>query len=793
VGNSERGMRAPDLGIGTAEESDHFLSAEAEAAVDRDAAHPTGPVAAFEERSGWDRTFGLAARRTFTTPGRLVLMAAVVAFLVVLGLNQDQLNGVVLGIGSGALIAGLALSIVVTYRGSGVVNFAAGAVAMYAGYVFHGLQNGGQFIIIPLPNPFAPVEGIAHDLGDRSLRLPHWPTFASVGGHWGLWPALLMSVFLAMIVGLLIHLCIFWPLRHAPALAKVVASIGLLIAIQSIIVLRFTATALSFNALLPSNGIHLPDNIILPANEPILLGIVVAVAIALAATYRYTKFGLRTRAAAENEKGAVLRGFSPDTLAGTNWMLSTALAAVIGILAASIDQSLDPTTITLLVIPAIAAALLGKFTSVSLTVVAALAIGFIQAWIDVLSTQRWFPQVNGQALPGLEELVPVLAIVGVLWFRGKHLPARGSLETTRLPYAPKPAWVYPWAAIGLVAGVVSLLTLGPSWRGAIINSIVGVVMCLSLVTLTGYVGQISLAQMAFAGTAGFFLSRLAVTYGVAFPWAPLIAIFGATIVGMVVAIPALRVRGVNLAAVTLAAGMAIEALVFDNPWFSTANGASGIPSPHLFGLRFGPTDPTVWSLVGYHGDGKQPDPWFGVFCLVVLIAIALCVAALRQSKLGRRMLAVRANERAAAATGVNVTAVKLSAFAIASLIAGIGGVLAAYNLASATDAYYGGIASLLILAYAYLGGISSISGSMVGGLLAANGIGFTIMSEWFGVSLLYSSLVGGVGLVLTAILNPEGIAGANRILYQKLRAKVKESRVHGPDSALVPFSDATSR
>ena len=416
-------MTAPG-GTGTTEVDDVALSAEAEAALDRDASHPTDVVVAFEERSGWDRLLGLGSPGSLLTPWRLVLLVLAIGFILLLAFNQDQLDGVALGIGSGALIAGLALSIVVTYRGSGVVNFAAGAIAMYAGYVFNGLRNGGQFIIIPLPNPFAPIEGIAHDLGDHSLRLPHWPVFASVGGHWGLWPALLMTLFLSAVVGLLIHVCIFMPLRHAPALAKVVASIGLLIVIQSIIVLRFTATAQNFNALLPSTGWHLPDNVTLPADEPILLGIVIVIAFALFATYRWTKFGLRTRAAAENEKGAVLRGFSPDALAGTNWMLSTALAAGIGILAASIDQSLDPTTITLLVIPAIAAALLGKFTSVSLTVVAGLAIGFIQAWIEVLSTQSWFPQVNGQALPGFQQIVPVLVIVGVLWFRGKHLPAR---------------------------------------------------------------------------------------------------------------------------------------------------------------------------------------------------------------------------------------------------------------------------------------------------------------------------------------------------------------------------------
>ena len=749
------------------------LSSEAERALDRDAREPTELGEEFDHRSRLDRLIGAQRRQSFTI-GRAVFIAVAIALIVLIVTNQDQLDGVALGLGSGALIAGLALSIVVTYRGSGVVNFSSGAIAMYSGYVFWGLRNTGKFSIIPLPNPFAPVEGLGHDLGFHSLRLPHWPTFVSVGGHWSFWPALLATLGLAMLVGLLMHLCIFRPIRYAPALAKVVVTIGLLITLQSIIVLRYTANAQAFNSFLPSWAIHLPDNIFIPVDQIILLGSVLIVAIALIAIYRWSKFGLRTRAAAENEKGAILRGFSPDMLAGANWVLATALAALIGILAASIDQSLDPATITFLVVPAIAAALLGKFSSVGFTIVAGLGIGIIQAWVQVLTVERWFPQVNGQAIPGFGQLVPVIVIIGVLWFRGRDLPARGILESTRLPRAPKPKGVIPIAGIALVAGTFLLLVLGPNWRLAIINSLIGSIMCLSLVTLTGYVGQISLAQMAIAGAAGFFLSKLAETFAIGFPWAPMIAIFGATLVGLIVAVPALRVRGVNLAAATLAAGVAIENLVFDNPWFETQTGASNVPSPHLFGIRFGPTDPTAFAAIGYHGDGKQPDPWFGIFCLIVLLLIALTVAGLRRSRLGRRMLAVRANERAAAGTGVNVTAVKLFAFAIASLIAGIGGTLAAYSLASASDAYFGGIASLLILAYAYLGGISTISGAMVGGILAAGGIGFTISSEWLGVSLSYSSLVGGIGLVITAILNPEGIAGANRLMYEHVKSVYRE-------------------
>jgi branched-chain amino acid transport system permease protein len=716
-------------------------------------------------------------RRPSAVVGKAISVAIVAFLIVIIVLHQNQLDGTILGLGSGALIAGLALSIVVTYRGSGVVNFASGAVAMFSGYVFWGLRTSGRFLIIPLPNPFAPIQGIAHKLGYKSFRLPHWPTFVSLGGHWGVVPAFVVTLAMAMVVGLLMHLFIFRRIRYAPALAKVVVAIGLLITLQAIIVLRYTSTTQSFPTFLPSAAIRFPDGITVPTNEIIVLGIVLALAVALFAVYRWTTFGLRTRAAAENEKGAILRGYSPDALAGINWAIATGLAALIGILASSLDQSLDPNTLTLLVVPAIAAAMLGKFSSVSLTVTAGLGIGAVEAWIQALQTENWFPKINYQAFPGFEQLVPLLVIAGVLWFRARSLPTRGNLESTRLPRAPKPKHVYPIAAVGLIVGTVCLLTLAPAWRLSITNSIVGAVMCLSLVVVTGYVGQISLAQMALAGAAAFLLSKLAEAYHIGFPWAPLIAIAGALITGLLVSVPALRIRGVNLAAVTLAAGVAVENLVFFNPWFQSTSGASAVPSPQMFGLRFGPVDPSTFAAIGYHGDGLQPDPWFGFFCLLVLVAVGLAVAAIRQSRLGRRMLAVRANERAAAGMGINVTAVKLSAFAIASIIAGIGGVLAAYSLGSATDAYFGGTASLLILAFAYLGGISTISGAMVGGLLAAGGIGFTISSEWLGVPLLYSTLVGGVGLVITAMLNPEGVAGANLQMYHSVKAMYHRRRV----------------
>src|SRR5206468_13002432 len=112
--------------------------------------------------------------------------------------------------------------------------------------------------------------------------------------------------------------------------------------------------------------------------------------------------GLATRAAAENEKGAVLLGFSPDLLAGANWVLSTVLAGAAGILVATVNGSIDPSTVTLLIVPALAAALLGGLTSFSVTTVAGLGIAMTQNLIQYSQRYSWYPHAGSGPLPGVK-------------------------------------------------------------------------------------------------------------------------------------------------------------------------------------------------------------------------------------------------------------------------------------------------------------------------------------------------------------------------------------------------------
>ena len=188
--------------------------------------------------------------------------------------------------------------------------------------------------------------------------------------------------------------------------------------------------------------------------------------------------------------------------------------------------------------------------------------------------------------------------------------------------------------------VVALFTLDDLWRLAIVVSMIAAIIGLSSVVLTGYLGQISLAQYAFAGLAAFTTAKLTIE-GVPFPWAPVLAVALTVLVGILVGLPALRVRGMTLAVATLGAAVAIEQLVFASP---ELNGLSGVPRPSLFGLDLG--------FLGHGRDNFRPE--FGVLVLVALVVCALGVANLRRSPTGLRWLAVRSNERAAAASGVDV-------------------------------------------------------------------------------------------------------------------------------------------
>jgi len=304
------------------------------------------------------------------------------------------------------------------------------------------------------------------------------------------------------------------------------------------------------------------------------------------------------------------------------------------------------------------------------------------------------------------------------------------------------------------------------------------IMCLSVVVITGFVGQISIVQLALAGISGFILSHLSQDHGVGFPAGMLIGAFGATVLGVGIGFSALRVRGVSLAVVTLAAAVAIEQFVFLNSTWGGGTSSSPVPEPKIGGLDLGPYD----SFRGV--DGNIPSPVFGFFVVGVAMLLGLYVANLRRSSLGQRMLAVRSNERAAAAAGVNVRNVKLAAFGISSFIAGISGALYGYEFSSVTVSRFSALTALSLIALAYVGGITMVSGAFFAGLISVEAFFPYAFEKWFGISGNWALLFAGVTLIITLIQNPDGVAGA---FYRKRQQKLRR-RAPAPRRSILALS-----
>ncbi|MRJ77326.1 ATP-binding cassette domain-containing protein [Aeromicrobium sp. SMF47] len=630
---------------------------------------------------------------------------------------SEHLVFLLLGLGNGAVYAALALALVLTYRSSGVVNFSTGAVALYVAYTYAFLRNG-EFLI--------PIPGL--------------PTTVSVGDSMGLVPAMALSLLLAAVLGALLYVLVFRPLRSAPPVAKAVASVGVMLVVQALMAMRVGTTPVSVEPILPDNSVEV-GAVRIPMDRVWFAVIIVALAMALTLAFRMTKFGLATRAAAESEKGALVTGLSPDRIAFGNWALSIAVAGLSGILIAPIVP-LIPVSYTLFIVPALAAALVGNFNAIGPAVFAGIGIGMLQSEMTNLqSSISWFPQA------GLSELIPLVMILVLLVVRGRPLPSRGAIIQQTLGRAPRPNHLLGPTLLAVAAAVLLLFLTTGSYRAAFIISLTMAIIALSQVVVTGFAGQISLVQLTLAGVAAFSLSRLGDQLDIPFPLAPLLAALIAMVIGVVLGLPALRIRGLPVAVVTLAIAVALEAFWFKNNDLNGGLDGAPIGDPTLFGWDFG------------IGAGENyPRIQFGLMCLAVLVAVALGVAKLRTSRLGASMLAVRANERSAAAAGIDVSRTKVLAFAIGAFIAGLGGALLGYAQSVASAESYSAIAGLGVFAMVYLAGITSVSGGILAGMLAGGGIIFMAAERWLHVGDYYTVL-SGVALILTVILYPEGLIG----------------------------------
>jgi sulfate-transporting ATPase len=436
-----------------------------------------------------------------------------------------------LGLGAGAAYGLAALGLVLVYRGSGVINFAHGAVGMIGTFAFYEL----------------------HDVR-------HW-SFASAAV-----PALVVCALL----GVAIQLLVMGPLQHSSGLAKLLATLGVLTTLEGLAGLRYHSGSVVVASSLPRSTVQIAGAVI-GWDRLLIFALVVVLVAILFALYRYSKFGIATAAVAENPRAAAHLGHSPTAIACANWAMGSMLAGLAGILLAPIT-GLSVAGLTLLVIPALAAAVVGRMLSFPVTLLAGVLIGVAQSEIT-----RYVSS------PGWANAVPFFVIIVMLSLRGTGLPTRGT-ESQRMP-AVGLGRIRLWLlaiALAVVIGLVQVVP--PEWVDGITVSITVAIVVLSIVVVTGYAGQVSLAQWMMAGLGAWIAAKLVTSAGFSMLAALLIAVVVMIPIGVVIGLPALRSRGDQLAIVTLGVSVAIEQLIFNSPALTGGSTGLQVGFPTVFGI-----------------------------------------------------------------------------------------------------------------------------------------------------------------------------------------------------------------
>ncbi len=628
------------------------------------------------------------------------------------------------GLGLGATYALFAQGVVLIYRGSGIVNFAQGALGMLASYLtFLTFQEGEGF---------------------------------STG------VSIVLGILAAVLVSLGFQFLVLRRLANAAPITRLISTLGLLIVVQAAVVLEFGNANHPVLPYLPHDtfdwgGVRVQEQVLY------IIGITLIITAGLWAFAKFTRIGLAITASAENERAVQTMGWSPNVLAAITWGGGGALAGLAGVLLAPLT-SLSTLTFTLIVtVTAMAAALLGGFRSFPLTLLGGLVVGIGES---VVTRYRLDVQdfLGVGTVNGLERAVPFLLILLVLVVRGRGLPLRSHV-TDRLPKLGTGRINVPGLLVATaVVGILLFGVMNDQWAAATYISLSSAVIVLSIVVLTGYAGQLSLGQWALAGLgafiAGSFVYRFDVPVELAMPLGVLLTIP----LGVLFALPALRTRGVNLAIVTLGLGFTIQAVVFTN--------GEWLGDPLDFGTKVGPT-----KVFGIAVDGAtHPHGWAAV-CLVAFVASALVVANLRRSRTGMRLIAVRTNERAAASLGISVFGAKLYAFGVAAGIAGLGGILFGFRGSVITYEQYSPFQSIFSVGWAVIGGLGYVVGAALSAPNAIGGVGTRVFEDGFSLGE-YDALIGGVIVLLIVVFHQDGLA---EVVCRWTRAAMRALRLTRDD------------
>jgi len=642
--------------------------------------------------------------------GQVILrwITGVVAFVVVCAIGGVVLpNGlpmgvVLFGLVLGALSSLTAMGLVIVYRSARIINFAQAEIG--------GLAAGVAVVMV-------------------------------TGAHLPYLLALPVGLAAALATGALIDLTVIRRLFNAPRLIVTVATIG----VAQVVAAFEVGLPTFFTHLGPLASFTTPftfrfrvSPIVFDGDYVVAIIAVPVVLVALAWFFGRSDLGIAIRGAADSTDRATLLGVPVRRLSTITWVVAAGLSGVGAMLtgpilgpAASLGVNAGPVAL----LAPLTAAVLGRLESLTVAFTASLIIAVFQQAVF------WsYPRAST-----VDAVLFVAVLVGLLAQRrritrsddsglGGYVAVR---EVRRIPALLRRL---PEVRAAVVTGVLVLvglavllpLAMSDSKRTLLAYVAIYAILAVSLVVLTGWSGQISLGQFAFAGVgAGTTASLFVHLHADLFVCLAAAALVGA-LTAVIIGIPAIRLPGIFLAVVTLAFSVPVSTFLLNSTYFP----------------KFTPSQLTRPSVLDRFDLNSALT--FYYFCLIVLVGAVVVANNYRNSRAGRVAFAVRDNARGAAAYSVSPVRVKLTAFAFAGAIAGAAGGLYVVGLRGIGFSGFSPQLSLDVFTMVVVGGLGTLAGGITGAVFI-QGVQYFLHGAW-------QLLATGIGVLVVVMVLPGGLA-----------------------------------
>jgi len=514
-------------------------------------------------------------------------------------------------------------------------------------------------------------------------------------------------------MGFALHRFIMGGLRDTAEVTKIVVTVAILLGFVSLSQWAWDPSEARISKMFFGADRYIEvGGVTVRYHELLCLVAAAAIAVGLRLLFTRSRMGVLMRACVDDPDLLRLNGHDPERVAALSWALGSTLAVLAGVLITPIaGGALEANALTLLVIDAFAAALFGRLRSIPRTFLGAMVLGLASTYLVAYAPGGWTWITN------LRDALPMILLFVVLILLPQDR-LRGAAVRSRERYEVPPTKRAALWAVGMVVATVAYRQLiDDSSVGTLILGLSFAVIALSLTLLTGYAGEMNLAPIAFgaiativafhSGISGSGLDARMNLVGL------VCGVAAAAITGALVALPALRLRGLYLALATLAFGGIVSAMVLRETqarsWFGHElaifpNG-NMIVSP----LKVGPID-------------FADQDTFLYAVAAVFAVVGLGVVALRNSGYGRRLAAMKDSPAATAMLGQRLILLKLSVFMISTAVAGLGGIFMSMALSSVTADHFVYSLSLSLVMLTVVGGIGYVSGALFGGLLAGGGL-----------------------------------------------------------------------